>query len=108
MVEGNSLATALGGVPPRGGKNLPFEIMYRVYILRNIKENRYHIGHTANISKRLNAHNAGKVRSSKAYRPWEILYTESVPTKQKAYAREMQIKSYRGGNAFKELIEQKL
>ena len=77
---------------------------YTVYILKSLKHNRYYIGHSVNIEKRLFEHNLGKVRSTKAYRPWEIIYLEKKLNKKEAYAREMQIKSYKHGEAFKKLI----
>ena len=41
----------------------------------------------------------------KKYLPWKIVYTETFKTKSEAYKRELQIKSYKGGNAFKKLIK---
>lgn len=37
--------------------------------------------------------------------PWEIVYKESFQTKKEAWLRERQIKSYKGGVAFKKLIK---
>ena len=79
--------------------------MYYVYILESVLKKRYYIGHTNNLDKRLLEHNSGKNRSTKAYAPWKIVYTEAVATKQEAYSREMRIKSYKGGRAFKNLIK---
>lgn len=79
--------------------------MYKVYILRSLSKQRHYIGHTDSIIRRLDEHNSGKTKSTKPFTPWEIIYTEDFDTKQQAYAREMQIKSYKGGRAFKELIQ---
>lgn len=49
-------------------------------------------------------HNKGKVRWTKAYCPWEIVYTEEYEKKEEAYKREKEIKSYKGGEGFKRLI----
>jgi putative endonuclease len=78
--------------------------MYQVYILRSDKQSRYYIGHTHDLSQRIIAHNTGKVRSTKAYRPWNVVYTELCSSKQEAYKREFQIKSYKGGDALKKLV----
>jgi putative endonuclease len=78
--------------------------MYFTYILKSDNCNHYYIGHTADPHKRLLEHNSGKVKSTKKYLPWQIIYYESVNTKSEAYKREMQIKSYKGGNAFKKLL----
>ena len=79
--------------------------MFFVYILRSKKSERYYTGHTSNIDKRLKEHNSGKVRSTKAYVPWEIIYSEKYESKSEAFQREMQIKKYKSGEAFKKLIE---
>jgi putative endonuclease len=78
--------------------------MYNVYILESLVKKRYYIGHTGDIIRRMSEHNAGRNRSSKAYIPWKVVYTEEYPTKQEAYRREMQIKSYKGGRAFRDLL----
>ena len=78
---------------------------YSVYILKSVYYSRYYIGHSKNIYKRLTEHNSGKVKSSKAYIPWEIVYIEKFDTKSEAYRRELQIKSYKSGKAFKELLK---
>jgi putative endonuclease len=78
--------------------------MYFVYILKSQTYQRYYIGSTENKEKRLSNHNAGKVKSTKSYKPWEIIRIEKYDTKTEALKRERQIKSYKGGNAFKKLI----
>ena len=67
----------------------------------------YYIGHTKNLDKRLKRHNNGLVRATKSGRPWKVIYVEEYKTKQEAYRRELQIKSYKGGEAFKRLINKK-
>ena len=79
--------------------------MYIVYILKAQLYNRYYIGHTNNLSNRLARHNKGYVKSTKVYRPWILIYTEEFKTKPEAYKRELQIKSYKSGEAFKKLIK---
>ena len=78
--------------------------MYFVYILYSKKFERYYTGHSKDCEDRLKDHNRGKVRSTKAYVPWEIVYTEKFETKSEAYRREMEIKSYKTGEAFRKLI----
>ncbi|PIS41021.1 MAG: endonuclease [Candidatus Kerfeldbacteria bacterium CG08_land_8_20_14_0_20_43_14] len=62
------------------------------------------IGHTSDLNKRILQYNKGLVKSTKAYFPWKIVYTENLPGKNLAYKRELQIKSYKHGEAFKKLI----
>ena len=78
--------------------------MYYVYILKSLKFERYYIGHTNNLNKRLNEHNSGKTRSSKGYKPWAIAHTEKFETKSEAFRREKEIKSYKSGIKFRKLV----
>jgi putative endonuclease len=79
--------------------------MYFVYILKSLVKNKNYIGSIENLNKRLNYHNSGKVKSTKAFKPWKIIYFEKFDTKAEALIREKQIKSYKGGNAFNKLIK---
>ena len=78
--------------------------MYTVYILQSLKRVRYYVGHCEDLPVRLKRHNSGKVRSTKYDCPWKVVRTQEYATKQEAYARERQIKSYKGGEAFKRLL----
>ena len=77
---------------------------YFVYILRSLKDGKYYIGYTSDVEARLRFHNAGLQRSTRNRIPFELVYTEQLPDKSTALAREKQIKSYKGGEAFKRLI----
>jgi len=79
--------------------------MYVVYILRSCVNGRYYIGHSGNLVRRLKEHNRGVVRSTKAFRPWEIVHSEEKATKGEAVTRELQIKRYRHGEAFLRLLK---
>ena len=78
--------------------------MYTIYIIKSLIKNRYYISHTADLNKRLKEHNSGKTKSTKAYTPWEIVYTENYGTKSQAVKREFEIKSYKSGIKFHSLI----
>jgi putative endonuclease len=81
--------------------------MYKVYILRSKIKEKFYIGHTNNLDSRILRHNKGYVKSTRLYKPWQIIYTEDYKNKQEAYKRELQIKSYKGGEAFKKLINKR-
>ncbi|MBO8130878.1 MAG: GIY-YIG nuclease family protein [Candidatus Marinimicrobia bacterium] len=70
--------------------------MFKVYVLKSLKDNYHYIGHTANLEKRLKEHNKGKVRSTKPHRPFKIIYTESYHNRSSAFKREMYLKSFVG------------
>ena len=74
-----------------------------VYVLRSLKSGRRYIGSTSDLTKRLQNHNAGKVRSTKFYRPYEIIYREVFPTKTEALKREKFFKTIDGYNFLKSL-----
>lgn len=78
--------------------------MYFVYILKN-KIGKHYIGSTENLQNRLKHHNGGANKSTRLYRPWKIVYSEEHPDKKSAWSRERQIKSYKGGEAFKKLLK---
>ncbi|MDD3558554.1 MAG: GIY-YIG nuclease family protein [Melioribacteraceae bacterium] len=79
-------------------------LIYFDYILHSEKFSRYYVGHCKNCESRLLDHNRGKVKSTKAYVPWSIIYTDQFQTKSEAFRREMEIKSYKGGEAFRKLV----
>lgn len=47
-----------------------------VYVMRSEKDQRFYVGMTSDVSRRLKEHNSGKTRSTKAYRPWVLFFTE--------------------------------
>ncbi|HQT82649.1 MAG TPA: GIY-YIG nuclease family protein [Candidatus Paceibacterota bacterium] len=80
--------------------------MHFVYILRSLKFHRYYIGSSRDVDERLSMHNYGSTRSTKPYRPWVIIYTESFPTKSAAEKREWFLKHPLGWLEKKRIIAQ--
>lgn len=78
--------------------------MFYTYILKSIIKEWYYIGHTKNIKARIIEHNTGRVKSTKTYRPFILVYIEEFNSKREAFKREMLIKKYKHGDAFKRLI----
>ncbi len=77
--------------------------MYYLYILKSLVAARHYIGIAGNIENRLAKHNSGSVRSTKAYRPWQLIYTESFVDKTAARKREIFFK--KTSKARKELLD---
>ena len=50
--------------------------MWKVYILKSISHNRYYTGMSENVNKRLKVHNLKKVKATKAFVPWKVIYEE--------------------------------
>lgn len=66
-----------------------------VYMLKSLKDGKFYIGCTSDLKKRLKQHNSGMVRSTKARRPFELVYWEPLGTRSEAMKRERQLKSFR-------------
>ncbi|MBI2278984.1 MAG: GIY-YIG nuclease family protein [Candidatus Brennerbacteria bacterium] len=73
-------------------------------MLESLKNQRYYVGSTEGIKKRLAKHNRGEVKSTKVHRPWKVVYTESFPTRQEARRRELRVKSWKKREAIERLI----
>lgn len=78
--------------------------MFFTYILQSEIDKEYYVGYTSDLSIRLKWHNEGRNKSTRHRRLMKIVYSEAFENKKDAIARETQIKSYKGGNAFKTLI----
>lgn len=78
--------------------------MYHTYIIKSEIKDRYYVGSTGDIDARILMHNSGRNKSTKYGVPWVLIRAEEFETEQEAYGREMQIKSYKGGSAFKMLL----
>jgi putative endonuclease len=69
---------------------------YFVYVLLSQKDGNFYTGYTENIEKRLNAHNNGKVYSTKYRRPFSLIYYEVSFNLDDALKREKYLKSTYG------------
>jgi putative endonuclease len=82
-------------------------MIYFVYILYSPSTNHFYVGHTNNIDKRIEQHNAGRTISTKRGRPWTVVYKEDFPSKAAAYNRELEIKSIKSKVFIEKLINSK-
>ncbi len=74
------------------------------YILQSLKDHRYYIGETSDVLARLNYHNKGLQRSTKNRTPFRLVIFEKYPNRSTALKRENEIKSWKGGIKFHDLI----
>jgi putative endonuclease len=82
--------------------------MWYVYIIRSISfPNQEYVGATADLQKRVAAHNEGQSTHTSKYTPWELMSYTAFPDKHQALAFEKYLKSH-SGRAFakKHLIRQ--
>ena len=63
-----------------------------VYLLKSLKDKKFYLGWTTNLSRRLDAHNMGRVYATKARAPFELVHFEIYLDKNMAKLRERQLK----------------
>jgi putative endonuclease len=79
--------------------------MYYVYILKSLTDKRFYAGYTADLRKRLNLHNGGKVVATRNRRPFKIIYYEAYLNQQDATSREKFFKTQWGRNYLKRVLK---
>ncbi len=77
-----------------------------VYVLRSTQTDRLYVGQSSDPWRRLAEHNSGKSLSTRAYAPWELVYSEEFDTRAQAVRREREIKSWKSRTAIQQLIGQ--
>jgi putative endonuclease len=83
--------------------------VYYVYILRSLKTDRFYIGHTDDLARRMEEHNTGRGgRYTRQNGPWTLLYSETHPDRTSAVKRERYLKSTRGSQEKKKLAGMQL
>ena len=75
-----------------------------VYILRSVNTDRYYIGCTNDMERRLGEHNSGKSASTKAFRPWEMAHSEYFESLLQARRRERDLKAKKSRRALTKVI----
>ena len=78
--------------------------MFSVYILKSSVTDKYYIGQTSDIDKRLLYHNSGYSKSTKAGIPWKLIYSENFDTRQQAMKREAELKKYKSRVMIEKII----
>ena len=80
--------------------------MHTFYILFSLLKDKFYIGHTGdNLQERLRKHNSNHNGFTGKVGDWKIVYSETYSTKEKAFARERQIKSGKNRNRIESLIK---
>jgi putative endonuclease len=81
---------------------------YYVYILYSEKCERYYVGHSDNVERRLEEHNSGRGgKYTKSCKPWRLVYNEIYENKALAVNREMDIKKKKSRKFIEKLIDTK-
>ena len=79
--------------------------MFHTYILLSERTNKFYIGSTVNIDNRLERHNCGRSKATKAGIPWVLVYSESFSTRSEAIRRELELKGWKSHQRISNLIQ---
>jgi putative endonuclease len=108
VVERSAVNRLVVGSNPTSGASFQGTV-YVVYVIRSASVGRLYIGHTSNLSKRLNEHNDPECFSSKFTKripgPLELIYQEKFSTRKEAFRRERWFKTGRGRRYLQERLD---
>jgi len=77
------------------------------YILFSVSLNKFYVGHTNDLDRRLAEHNSGLSKSTKSGIPWNLVYSKNFSSRANAVAFERIIKSLKSRKFIAELIGSK-
>lgn len=77
--------------------------MITVYAIKSTQVDWIYVGQTNNIQRRLHEHNEGFNKSTKPYRPFDLIFTENFPDRAAARTKEKYLKSAAGKRKLKRL-----
>ena len=80
--------------------------MYYTYILQSEKDGKLYIGQTNDVFRRLERHNTGQIRATRYRKPFIILCYKEFETRKESMQMEKYLKSLKGGNEFKKILQQ--
>uniref|UniRef100_A0A832G097 GIY-YIG nuclease family protein n=1 Tax=Ignavibacterium album TaxID=591197 RepID=A0A832G097_9BACT len=80
--------------------------MIYVYALKSKTRNYIYVGMTANITDRMHRHNSGYEKTTRSYRPFELIYLEEFKDRHQAREKEKYLKSGIGKEYLKKIINQ--
>ncbi|HCX27647.1 MAG TPA: hypothetical protein DHI91_00725 [Candidatus Portnoybacteria bacterium] len=75
--------------------------MYKVYVLKSLKDGNLYIGCTSNLEKRILEHQRGRVFATKSRLPLQLIYSEGYSDKYEAYQMERFYKTAKGKKILK-------
>jgi putative endonuclease len=78
--------------------------MYYVYVLRSLNANRFYIGYTNDLKRRVREHFRGESLATKGFLPFELVYYEMHKNGRDALAREKFLKTGWGRSYIKKIL----
>ena len=77
-----------------------------VYILQSLVNNRFYIGSTKNLQKRVEEHNKGKSKYTKLTRPFKLVFSQKYTTLLGAQKIELWLKKQKDRDIILRIIEE--
>ena len=77
--------------------------MIFVYAISSLSDNYIYVGMTQDIGERIKRHNDGRERTTRFYKPFELIYSEVCETRMKARIQEKYWKSGIGKEKLRKL-----
>ena len=75
-----------------------------VYILQSMKDFSFYIGQSDDLDKRMSKHAEGMSKYTASKRPWRLVYFEMYKSRSEAILRERQLKGWKNGERYRQLI----
>jgi len=75
-----------------------------LYILQSQSSNRFYVGSTDDLQRRLSEHLRGHTPSTRGRGPWKLVYKEEFATLLEARRRELEIKCWKSSRMIRALI----
>jgi putative endonuclease len=80
---------------------------YYVYFLKSLKNGRYYVGVSSNVTRRLREHNSGLSKFTAPFRPYELKRVEKFTKIEDAYRREVFIKKKKSKKIIEVILKSK-
>ncbi len=80
--------------------------MFYTYVLLSLKDNKYYIGYTSDLRKRIKEHFSGKSFATKSRLPFKLIFYEAFEKKESALRREKYFKTNSGKRALKIMLRE--
>ena len=77
--------------------------MFYVYVLQS--KDRFYIGSTDNLKRRIKEHNAGQNIATKPYLPWSLICYEAHFNQEDSLRREKYLKKNQGKHALRRMLK---
>ena len=90
------------------GSNPAPTTMAYVYILQSLKNNRYYIGSTTNLTRRLEEHNSGKSPYTRNNRPFALRFQQTYSSIVEAQNIESWLKKLKNRKILEKIIQEEV